>query len=100
MAGFVARGRDSTRSEDGDPKAPYDVYIGRARAGQPEIPWGNPFSHRPGCRAQFTAPKDDVLTCYQDWLQSQSELVERARGSCEGRCSAASAGPPRASRGG
>lgn len=55
------------------------VYIGRARAGEPENPWGNPFSHLPNSLARFLVPRNEVIPHYEAWLRAQPELVERAR---------------------
>ena len=66
-------------------RAACDVYIGRSRAGEPENPWGNPFSHLPDSRAQFVVPKDEVLSRYEDWLRAQPDLVMRARRELSGK---------------
>ena len=61
------------------------IYIGRARAGQPENPWGNPFSHLPSSRAAFRVPKDEVLSRYAAWLRDHPELVGRAKRELRGK---------------
>jgi len=57
----------------------YDVYIGRSRAGEPENPWANPFSHLSDSRAKFIVTKHEVLPRYEAWLCAQPELVARAK---------------------
>lgn len=63
-------------------KAPYDVYIGRSRTGNP---WGNPFSHLKDSLAEFVVPYEEVLPRYQAWLLAQPELVARARRELRGK---------------
>jgi hypothetical protein len=48
------------------------VYIGRGS------PWGNPFSHREGTKAQFVvASREEAIQAYADWLQGQPDLLAR-----------------------
>jgi hypothetical protein len=55
-------------------KAPYDVLIDRSTI------WGNPFSHRPGTKAQFlVATREEAIARFEEWLLAQPEMVELAK---------------------
>ena len=42
----------------------YDVYIGRPSK------WGNPFSHKPGTRAEFVLPtREEAVEVYRKWIE-------------------------------
>lgn len=48
----------------------YDVYIGRGS------PWGNPFSHLPGTKAEFlVGSREEAIARYREWIQTQLELL-------------------------
>ena len=54
-------------------KQPYDVYVGRPRAGKAahHAPWGNPFLvGQHGTREQ-------VVAMYREWLMKQPHLLAR-----------------------
>jgi len=41
----------------------YDVYIGRPSK------WGNPFSHKPGTKAQYVVgTREDAIEAYRTWI--------------------------------
>lgn len=51
---------------------PYDVYIGRGS------PWGNPYSHREGTKAQFVVDStEEAIDKYKEWLLNQPELINK-----------------------
>jgi len=53
-------------------KAKYDVYIGR-----PSI-WGNPYSHKIGTLAEFSAKdRDDAVAKYKEYILSRPALLKR-----------------------
>jgi hypothetical protein len=55
-------------------KAPYDVLIDRSTI------WGNPFSHRPGTKAQFlVATREEAIARFEEWFLAQPERVELAK---------------------
>lgn len=44
-------------------KAKYDVYIGRPSK------WGNPFTNRPGTKAEFILPtRAEAINAYRKWI--------------------------------
>ena len=44
-------------------KAKYDVYIGRPSK------WGNPFTNRPGTKAEFILPtRTEAINAYRKWI--------------------------------
>jgi hypothetical protein len=57
-------------------RSPYDIYIGRGkdpRTGAPDLGWGNPFViGRDGNR-------DEVVAKYRAWIESQPNLIRRAK---------------------
>lgn len=58
----------------------YDVYIGRPSK------WGNPFSHKPGSVAPFSAPtREDSILKYRMWLMTQPQLVADAKAELRGK---------------
>jgi hypothetical protein len=62
----------------------YDVYIGRSRNGLGE--WGNPFSFKPGTKAEFVLPtREEALAAYEQWLLGQPELVAKAKRELKGK---------------
>lgn len=61
-------------------REPFDVYVGRPS------PWGNPFSHKVGTRAQFRVEtREEAIAMFREWLRGQPELVERARRELRGK---------------
>lgn len=53
---------------------PYNVY--GARPG----PFGNPFSHKVGTRAQYlVASRDEAIERHEEWFLSNPELIERVK---------------------
>jgi hypothetical protein len=50
-------------------KEPYDIYIGRGS------PWGNPFSHKEGTKAQFKVDtREESIEKFRQWLWQQIKL--------------------------
>ncbi len=44
-------------------KERYDVYIGRPSK------WGNPFTHKPGTKADFVLPtRGEAIEAYKEWI--------------------------------
>jgi hypothetical protein len=62
---------------------PFDVYIGRTSGGLGE--WGNPFTWKPGTKAQFLVTKDECLPRYEDWVRSQPDLIDRIKAQLAGK---------------
>ena len=59
---------------------PYDVYIGRPG------PFGNPFSHLLLTGAKYlVSSRDEAIWQYRIWIQTQPELIERARKELKGK---------------
>jgi len=53
-------------------KEPFDVYIGRPS------PWGNPYSHKNGTKAQFkVATIEEAIEKYREYLLSNPELMDK-----------------------
>ena len=54
-------------------RTPYDVYIGRPGKGKSAAacPWGNPFTIGPD------GTRDGVIAKYEQWLQTQPQLLAR-----------------------
>jgi uncharacterized protein DUF4326 len=51
-------------------KAAYDVYIGRPGK------WGNPFSHKPGTKAEIqVATRDEAIKRYREYILNKPELL-------------------------
>lgn len=49
----------------------YDVYIGRPG------PFGNPYSHKPGTRAEFTVSTvEEAVSKYREYILQKPELLE------------------------
>jgi hypothetical protein len=58
----------------------YDVYIGRGSK------FGNPFSHIPNSAAPFPVDsREDAITAYKDWIESQPELIKAAKKELKGK---------------
>lgn len=61
-------------------REPHDVYVGR-----PSI-WGNPFSHLPNSKAEFrVASREEAIQRFEAWIQTQPELIERAKKELRGK---------------
>lgn len=61
-------------------KAAYDVYVGRPS------PFGNPFSHQSGTKAQFlVATRAEAISRFEEWLLTQPELVQRVKRELRGK---------------
>lgn len=49
-----------------------DVYIGRPS------PWGNPFSHKEGTKAEFVVGSvEEAVASYEAWIKTQPQLIAR-----------------------
>lgn len=61
-------------------REPFDVYIGRSG------PWGNPFSHLPSALADYKCDtREEAIACYEEWLQQNPEMIERAKQELKGK---------------
>jgi len=52
----------------------YDVYVGRGTI------WGNPY------HIGKNGSRDEVIAKYEDWIQTQPELIEKMKKELTGRC--------------
>lgn len=56
-------------------KSKYDVYIGRPSE------WGNPFTHLNDGLAKYKVEsRKEAIEKYEEWIQTQPELMERVHG--------------------
>jgi len=78
-------------------REPFDIYIGRTGSGLGE--WGNPFTWKQGTKAQFLVAKNECLPRYEDWVQSQPDLMERIKQQLAGKRLGCWCRPPAGFRG-
>lgn len=58
---------------------PYDIYIGRPSK------WGNPYSHIPGAAPWPVECREHAITLYEDYIQSNPELLAAAKVELKGK---------------
>jgi hypothetical protein len=62
-------------------RAPYDIYIGRRRNGDPNQHYGNPFSHlSSGLAKVHVSSREEAVAAYRAWLNGDKyQDIEPAR---------------------
>ena len=59
---------------------PYDIYIGRPS------PFGNPFSHKQGTKAQFLVGSvKEAIDEFRKYVLIRPELIEKIKQECTGK---------------